>query len=125
MKLVLAALFVVSAVVAVPRAQAPAAAADITGNWDITTVSPISETTNPMEVKKDGDAFKAVAKGDGGELPYDKVTLSGSDVTLVLTINYEGSPMTITYTGIVDGKTMKGDADFGGLATGTWSAVRK
>src|SRR5262245_16231275 len=117
MKHVLAALFILSAVVAVPRAQAPAAAADIVGDWVMTTVSPISETSNPMEVKKDGDALKAVAKGDAGELAYDKVTLKGSDVTLVLTINYEGSPMTITYTGIVEGKTMKGDADFGGLAT--------
>jgi hypothetical protein len=43
----------------------------------------------------------------------------------VLTIDYQGSPMTITYTGLVDGKKMAGDADFGGLAQGTWSAVRK
>lgn len=125
MKHVLAALVLTSAVVAVPRAQAPEAALDIVGNWDVTTVSPISETTNPMEVTKNGDTLKAVAKGDGGELPYDEVKLSGNNVKLVLTINYEGSPMTITYTGIVDGTKMSGDADFGGLATGTWSAVKK
>ena len=66
-----------------------------------------------------------MAKGDQGELAYDKIALKGSDVTIVLTIDYQGSPMTITYTGAVDGKKMGGDADFGGLATGTWSAVRK
>jgi hypothetical protein len=78
-----------------------------------------------MEVTQDGDTFKAVVKGDGGQLPYDKVTLKGSDVTLVLTIDFQGSPMTITYSGVVDGKKMSGDADFGGLATGTWSAIKK
>ena len=51
--------------------------------------------------------------------------LRNRNVKLVLTINYQGSPMTITYTGVVDGKKMSGDADFGGLATGTWSAVKK
>ncbi|HEX4347898.1 MAG TPA: hypothetical protein VHZ73_10010 [Vicinamibacterales bacterium] len=125
MKQVLAALLLVSAAAVYPRAQAPAPAADIVGTWDVTTSSPISETTNPMEVTQDGDTFKAVVKGDGGQLPYDKVTLKGSDVTLVLTIDFQGSPMTITYSGVVDGKKMSGDADFGGLATGTWSAIKK
>ncbi len=51
--------------------------------------------------------------------------MSGKDITLVLTIQYEGSPMMITYTGTIDGKQMSGGADFGGLAQGSWSAVRK
>ena len=46
-------------------------------------------------------------------------------MTIVLTIDYQGSPMVITYTGTTDGKTMSGDADFGGLAQGSWSAARK
>jgi len=41
----------------------------------------------------------------------------------VLTISYNGSPMTITYTGKIDADKMEGEADFGGLATGTWSAA--
>jgi hypothetical protein len=44
-------------------------------------------------------------------------------VTFVLTIDYQGQPMTMTYTGTVDGKKMAGDVDFGGLAQGTWSAA--
>jgi len=41
----------------------------------------------------------------------------------VITISYNGSPMTITYNGTIDKTKMEGEADFGGLATGTWSAV--
>jgi hypothetical protein len=123
MKRICAALVVVLGLGASVIAQAPAA--DVVGSWDITTTSPISEQTNTMVVSKDGDVLKAVVKGDAGELPYDKIALKGSDVTIVLTIDYQGSPMVITYTGAVDGKKMAGDADFGGLAQGTWSAVRK
>ena len=123
MKQMCAALVVVMALAVYPKAQSQAA--DIVGIWDITTVSPISEQTNNMVVTKDGESLKAVVKGDAGELPYDKIALKGSDVTIVLTIDYQGSPMVITYTGSVEGKKMAGDCDFGGLAQGTWSAVRK
>ena len=123
MKRMCVALVVVLGLGASLIAQAPAV--DIVGNWDITTTSPISEQTNTMVVSKEGESLKGVVKGDAGELPYDKIALKGSDVTIVLTIDYQGSPMVITYTGAVDGKKMGGDADFGGLAQGTWSAVRK
>ena len=126
MKQFLAALVIAGVSLAHPIAQAPSqdAAPDIVGLWAVTTTSPVGENTNNMEISKDGDKLRAVAKGDAGELPYDKAELKGSDVTLVLTIDYEGSPMTITYTGVVDGKKMAGDCDFGGLAQGTWSAVK-
>ena len=42
---------------------------------------------------------------------------------MVITIAYNGSPMIITYTGKIDGAKMEGEADYGGLATGTWSAT--
>jgi len=123
MKKIGAVLLMVTALAAFPLAQSQSGA-DIVGSWDVTTVSPVGETTNAMVVSQDGDKLKAVAKGDGGELPYDKVEESGTNVTFVLTIDYQGSPMTITYTGVVDGKKMGGDCDFGGLAQGTWSAVQ-
>ena len=43
--------------------------------------------------------------------------------TLVITISYNGSPMVITYNGQIDKDKMGGEADYGGLATGTWSAT--
>ena len=104
------------------RAQAPA---DIVGSWVVRTTSPVGEGTNNTEISKNGEELRAVVKGDGGELPYDKVVLKGNDVILVLTIDYEGSPMTITFTGVIAGGQMSGVADFGGLGDGTWSATRK
>lgn len=53
------------------------------------------------------------------------MVLKGHDVVLVLTIDYQGAPMTITLTGVVADGRMSGGADYGGLAEGTWSAARK
>lgn len=104
-------------------AQTPPA--DVVGEWELTTLSPVGENTNTVVISKEGDAWKAMAKSPQGERPYDSISLTGTSITLVLTIDYEGSPMVITYTGTVDGKVMNGAADFGGLAQGSWSAARK
>jgi hypothetical protein len=68
MKKLFAALAVATALSAAPLAgaQAPAAAPAIVGSWDVTTTSPVGETTNTMVITREGDALKAVAKGDGG-----------------------------------------------------------
>ncbi|HUR32648.1 MAG TPA: hypothetical protein VM032_02565 [Vicinamibacterales bacterium] len=108
---------------AMPLAQA--AATDVTGEWDLTTLSPVGESTNTVEFKKDGEAWKAIAKSPQGERPYDSVAVDGDKVTLVLTIDFQGQPMTITYLGTVADKSINGSADFGGLAMGSFSATRK
>ncbi len=110
--------------VAMPLAQA-AAAPDYLGEWDLTTNSPVGETTNTVEFRKDADGLKAIAKSPQGERPYDSVAVEGDKITLVLTIDYQGQPMVITYSGTISDKSINGSADFGGLALGNFSAVRK
>ena len=110
--------------VAMPLAQA-AAAPDYLGEWDLTTNSPVGETTNTVEFRKDTDGLKAIAKSPQGERPYDSVAVEGDKITLVLTIDYQGQPMVITYSGTISDKSINGSADFGGLALGNFSAVRK
>ena len=95
----------------------------VVGSWDMTVTSPISETKSTLVIREDGGVLKAFAKSDQGERPLDKIEVTGAKITMVITISYEGSPMVITYTGTIDKGKMGGDADFGGLATGTWSAT--
>jgi hypothetical protein len=94
------------------------------GSWSFTTISPEGESKSTLVISEDAGKLKAMAKGERGERAYDSVEVKGSDITLVLTISYNGSPMTITYTGKIDKDAMGGEADFGGLATGTWSAQK-
>jgi hypothetical protein len=93
------------------------------GSWDFTTVSPEGEFKSLLVVRQEGDKLMAVGKSPDGERPYDSIAVDGTKVTMVITIAYNGSPMIITYTGKIDKATMAGEADFGGLATGTWSAT--
>jgi hypothetical protein len=100
------------------HAQSPAI-----GAWDMTVVSPISETKSTLVVREEAGKLIAIATGEQGERPLDKIAVDGAKITMVITISYEGSPMVITYTGTVEKDKMGGEADFGGLATGTWSAT--
>src|SRR5215212_2866796 len=93
------------------------------GTWDLTTISPEGEFKSTLVVREEGGKLVAVGKSAQGERPYDSVAVEGNKITLVVTISYNGSPMVITYNGKVDKEKMEGEADYGGLATGTWSAT--
>ncbi len=95
------------------------------GTWDLTTISPEGESKSVLEVRQEGDQLVAVGKSPQGERKYDSVAVDGNDITMVITINYNGSPMVITYVGKIDGPKIEGSADYGGVATGTWSAAKK
>lgn len=94
------------------------------GAWDLTTISPEGTFASQLVIRDEGGKLIAVGKSDRGERPYDSVEVNGSKITLVITISYNGSPMTITYNGQISDQNMGGEADYGGLATGTWSAGR-
>jgi hypothetical protein len=93
------------------------------GTWDLTTISPEGEFKSTLVIREEGGKLVAVGKSAQGERPYDSIAVEGSKITMVITISYNGSPMVITYTGQVEQEKMGGEADYGGLATGTWSAA--
>jgi hypothetical protein len=99
-------------------AQAPAV-----GTWNLTTVSPEGEFKSTLVVREEGGKLLAFGKNADGERPYDSIVVEGSKIILVITISYNGSPMVITYNGTIAKEKMEGEADYGGLATGTWSAT--
>jgi cytochrome c556 len=115
---VLLATFVLVLFASAVHAQNPAI-----GSWDLTTISPEGEFKSTLVVREEGGTLKAFGKSPQGERPYDSVNVEGSKITLVVTISYNGTPMVITYSGTIDKTKMGGEADYGGLATGTWSAT--
>ena len=115
---VLLATFVLVLFASVVHAQNPAI-----GSWDLTTISPEGEFKSTLVVREEDGKLKAFGKSPQGERPYDSVSVEGSKITMVVTISYNGSPMVITYSGSIDKTKMGGEADYGGLATGTWAAT--
>ena len=97
--------------------------ASVVGSWDITIESPQGKRTGVLVIKQEGDKLTGVLKTPRGERPLDSVTVKGSEITFVMTAQVQGQDLVMTYKGKADKGTMSGDADFGGFATGTWSAV--
>ena len=95
----------------------------VVGSWDVITHTPSGDRPALMVIKQDGGKLAAVAKSPQGERPYDSVALTGSDIKFVMTIQFQGADMILTYTGKIDKDGMKGAVDFGGLAQGEWEAV--
>jgi len=103
-------------------AQAQSAAL---GTWNLTTNSPQGDSQSVVEIRETDGKLVAIGKSARGERPYDSVSVDGTQITLVVTISFNGTPLVITYTGRVEGTTMSGSADFGGMASGTWSAAKQ
>ncbi|MBI1761853.1 MAG: hypothetical protein HYR56_10495 [Acidobacteria bacterium] len=99
-----------------PTAQASAA----NGNkWELTVTSPQGPRTSTLVYTLEGENLK----GQLGSLPAQG-TLKGSDITIKYTVKFQDNDLAITLTGKVTGDTMKGDADFGGLAQGDWTGKK-
>ncbi|HET9528797.1 MAG TPA: hypothetical protein VFQ92_00480, partial [Blastocatellia bacterium] len=83
-------------------------------------------TGNPVfTLKQEGEQVTGTYKGQLGEGPING-TLKGSDVKLVVKLNFQGQDLEITYTGKVEGPaSMMGKVQLGGLGEGTWSAKKQ
>jgi hypothetical protein len=113
----------VFAVAAGARSMTPVQGASAVGSWDLTTDTPQGPRTSVLVIKKDGDKLSGVVKGQRGELPLNSASVTGNDITFVYTVQFNGQDLVITYKGKIEKDSMKGEADFGGFASGTWSAV--
>ena len=102
---------------------APAQAPDITGKWDISIATSQGSSPATLTVTKDGEKLAGTIASAMGEAPVD-VTVKDKSVALELSIQTPNGPLNIVMSGTVDGDTMKGTADFGGRASGEWSAKR-
>ncbi|HSF23279.1 MAG TPA: hypothetical protein VLE20_03555 [Blastocatellia bacterium] len=125
MKRILGLTFILTVVALSVAAARPLAfqGGSVAGSWDVTIESPQGKRTVLMVIKQEGDKLTGAMKSQRGERPLDSVTVKGDEITFIMTQQVQGQDMVMTYKGKVAGGSMAGDADFGGFATGTWSAV--
>jgi hypothetical protein len=96
---------------------------NITGDWELTINSPQGSRTAPITLMQDGEKVTGMFKSQAGELPVEG-TITGSELKLTFTINFQGQPLPITMNGTVDGEAIAGKANFGGFAEGDFSGRR-
>lgn len=98
----------------------------ITGTWIFTVTTDGGGGTPTVTIKQNGDSVTGHYSSQVvGEQDF-KGTFKDNKLTFVLSVDANGTALNIAYTGAFDGKdSMKGTVDFGGLASGTFTAKKK
>ncbi len=109
-----------SVVVALAAAVGVAAQNDVTGTWDFTVELDIGGGEPTFTFTQDGETVTGTYTGTFGEAEVTG-TVTGSDIEF----RFGGQLGDAVYIGTVDGDTMKGTCDYGGLGEGTWEAERQ
>jgi len=94
---------------------------DPSGDWDVTLNTPQGTYNFKASFKQAGEKLSCVLRNQAGELPCEAI-VTGNTIKVSYKVSFQGSDMPITMTGNIDGSTIKGDADFGGMAQGDWTA---
>jgi hypothetical protein len=117
-------LFAVAASSSVALAQAPAAEPTAVGDWAVSINTPqgLVEVAVTLKLAEPGK-LSGTAKGEIGELPVTG-TVDDKGLVFVFTVQYNGSPLTLTFSAATPDDTMKGTVDFGGMAAGDFAAKR-
>ena len=95
----------------------------IAGEWNATFNTPGGPQPLTLIFKVDGEKITGTAKRSRGDVPIAG-TIKGDDITFAYSIDYNGNPVTITFTGKVKGDTMGGSVSFNDQAGDDWSAKR-
>jgi hypothetical protein len=114
-----------TAVAIVPSAAIAAApTADINGTWTTEFDSQVGKQTYTYTFKVEGGTLTGHSKSNLGESDLTG-TVDGDKVTFVENLNYQGTPLAITYTGqIVSANEIKFKRDVGGQGGEEFTAKR-
>jgi hypothetical protein len=111
------------AILALTMAQV-AAAADITGTWNMTVQTSAGSGSPTFVLVQKGDAVTGSYKGQLGDAPVTG-TVAGNDVTLEFKIDAQGQSLAIKYTGKLDGKSISGKVSLGSFGDGTFTGTKQ
>ena len=114
-----------TAVAIVPSAAIAAApTADINGTWTTEFDSQVGKQTYTYTFKVEGGTLTGHSKSNLGESDLTG-TVDGDKVTFVENLDYQGTPLAITYTGqIVSANEIKFKRDVGGQGGEEFTAKR-
>ena len=114
-----------STVLAIVLLAAPYVAAQsaVAGGWKMTFQTDQGAVEADMMLKQDGQKVTGTLTSPQGEAPMEG-TFTDGKLLMNLTVDAQGQVLTITFSGVLEKDTLKGDVDFGGFGAATWSATR-
>lgn len=102
---------------------AVAADANVAGEWDFTVETQAGTGTPHFSLKQDGANVTGTYRGQLGEAPVTG-TVKGNELTINFKVNAQGTDLAITYSGTVDGSSIKGKVSLGELGEGSFTGKK-
>jgi hypothetical protein len=113
----------VAAVVVLSAQAAMAQAPNLTGNWKMDFVTDQGPMPAALTLKQEGTKVTGDITSDQGSLPVSGTFVDGK-LELTASLDACGMSLIITLKAAFEKDVLKGDADFGGFGTATWTAAR-
>jgi hypothetical protein len=95
----------------------------VDGKWNIAIETPMGTRQAELELKADGSALSGTQSADGQSGPIQDGSVDGNKVSWKVDIT-NPMPLTLTFTGNVDGDKISGDADTGTFGSFPFSGSR-
>jgi len=95
----------------------------VDGTWNLTMQTPMGERRATLVASSQSGALTGKQSGDGGTTDLFEGTVSGSDVSWKISIT-NPMPLTLQFTGAVDGDKMSGKMSAGALGSWPFSGTR-
>jgi hypothetical protein len=94
-------------------------AQDVTGTWKFDVVSNAGSGEPSFSFIQEGEQLSGTYTGMFGE-----ANLEGNVKGNIIEFNFMAQGLKITYKGKLDGNTINGDCDYGGMASGTFNGSK-
>jgi hypothetical protein len=100
-----------------------AAQAGVSGKWKLNFQTDQGAVDADLTLKQDGEKVTGTLSSPQGDAPLEG-TYKGGKLVLSLSVDAGGQALTITFDGALEKDTLKGNVDFGGFGSATWTATR-
>ena len=99
--------------------------ADVAGKWALTVETQAGTGTPSVVFRQDGETFTGDCSSQ--VLGDQKMTgtIKGNAITFGFKTSFQGNDVTVTYTGTMDGSTMKSKVTVSGLGEGTHTGKKQ
>lgn len=99
-----------------------AATEPVAGEWDVVYNTPGGPRNFKLVLNVDGEKLTGTAKRPNGDVPVEGA-LKDDAISFAFTINYGGNPLTLSFSGRVEGRKMAGTVIIGSTQE-DWSASK-
>lgn len=98
---------------------------DVSGSWALTVETAGGTGSPSVDLKQDAETLTGNYSSQVFGEQKVTGTIKGNAITFGFTTTFEGSSMTVTYSGTADASTMKGKVTVGDLGEGTFTGKKR